>query len=260
MTVSARAVAYEGNGPNCIYVLNPSAPARVLGQRQCRREQRLRPAGGLELLDRFVGSRQRLDHGAEYRRGGGIQFGRQLHPFADAEDWGDSGVRSAGQRAGADGRFMRSYQFFAEREQRQQRQSLPALCWHLLRRYLGPRQCRAVFQRGNLRARRRRNEHKRQHDDDRHRDNLLQHDGHRRLRGNFVQRQHAGEFQCADLGSAGRNPVLSGSLDSEQRRGAAPSVEIRVRLSMARSTSRRPASASTATAAPTATASWWRIS
>ena len=25
MTVSARAVAYEGNGPNCIYVLNPSA-------------------------------------------------------------------------------------------------------------------------------------------------------------------------------------------------------------------------------------------
>jgi hypothetical protein len=27
MTVSARAVAYEGNGPNCIYVLNPSAPA-----------------------------------------------------------------------------------------------------------------------------------------------------------------------------------------------------------------------------------------
>jgi Putative Flp pilus-assembly TadE/G-like len=27
MTVSARAVAYEGNGPGCIYVLNPSAPA-----------------------------------------------------------------------------------------------------------------------------------------------------------------------------------------------------------------------------------------
>jgi len=27
LTVSARAVAYEGSGPNCIYVLNPSAPA-----------------------------------------------------------------------------------------------------------------------------------------------------------------------------------------------------------------------------------------
>ena len=26
LTVSARAVAYEGSGPNCIYVLNPSAP------------------------------------------------------------------------------------------------------------------------------------------------------------------------------------------------------------------------------------------
>ena len=191
MTVSARAVAYEGNGPNCIYVLNPSASGAmsangnvtvssgcgllvdsssstglsvvgnvsitapsigvvggysaggILRQRQCRREQRLRPAGGLELLDRFVGSRQRLDHSAEYRRGGGIQFGRQFHPFADAQDWGDSGVRSAGQRAGADGRFMRSYQFFTEREQRQQRQSLPALSWNLLRRYLGPRQCHA---------------------------------------------------------------------------------------------------------------------
>jgi hypothetical protein len=27
LTVSARAVAYEGSGPNCIYVLNPSAPS-----------------------------------------------------------------------------------------------------------------------------------------------------------------------------------------------------------------------------------------
>jgi Flp pilus assembly protein TadG len=29
MTVSTRAVAYEGNGPNCIYVLNPSAPGAM---------------------------------------------------------------------------------------------------------------------------------------------------------------------------------------------------------------------------------------
>jgi hypothetical protein len=29
MTVSARAVAYEGNGPSCIYVLNPSAPGAL---------------------------------------------------------------------------------------------------------------------------------------------------------------------------------------------------------------------------------------
>lgn len=29
MTVSARAVAYEGNGPNCIYVMNPSAPGAL---------------------------------------------------------------------------------------------------------------------------------------------------------------------------------------------------------------------------------------
>ncbi len=31
MTVSARAVAYEGTGPNCIYVLDPSAPSALSG-------------------------------------------------------------------------------------------------------------------------------------------------------------------------------------------------------------------------------------
>jgi Flp pilus assembly protein TadG len=31
MTVSARAVAYEGNGPNCIYVLNPTASGALSG-------------------------------------------------------------------------------------------------------------------------------------------------------------------------------------------------------------------------------------
>jgi len=31
MTVSARAVAYEGNGPNCIYALDPSAPTALSG-------------------------------------------------------------------------------------------------------------------------------------------------------------------------------------------------------------------------------------
>ena len=85
---------------------------------------------------------------------------------------------------------------------------------------IGQRQFRAAFQRRNLRARGWRDEHQWQPDHDRHRDHLLQHDRDRWLRGNHVERQLAGEFQRADVGSAGGNPVLSGSLDSEQARAA----------------------------------------
>ena len=48
---------------------------------------------------------------------------------------------------------------------------------------------------------------------------LLQHDRDGRLRRDYTQRQFAGEFQRTDVGLAGGNPVFSGSLDPEHRRG-----------------------------------------
>ena len=51
MTVSVRAVAYEGNGPNCIYVMNPSASGALSGSGNVTVSERLRRAGRFELLD-----------------------------------------------------------------------------------------------------------------------------------------------------------------------------------------------------------------
>ncbi len=55
MTVSVRAVAYEGNGPNCIYVTDPSAAPAHVEQRQRHRTEQLRLAGGLERVERAYG-------------------------------------------------------------------------------------------------------------------------------------------------------------------------------------------------------------
>ena len=46
---------------------------RDVGQRQRHGQQQLRSAGGLELVERFVGHRQSFDHRAEHRGGGRLQ-------------------------------------------------------------------------------------------------------------------------------------------------------------------------------------------
>ena len=69
ITVSARAVAYEGNGPNCIYVLNPSASGAFSANGNVNSEEQLRADGGFELVERHDDQRQRDGHGADDRSG-----------------------------------------------------------------------------------------------------------------------------------------------------------------------------------------------
>ena len=85
MTVSARAVAYEGNGPTCIYVMNPAAPGRVLGQRQRQRTEQLRPAGRFEFVQRHSRRRQRVDHSAHHRSRRQLQHYRRRQPYTYAQ-------------------------------------------------------------------------------------------------------------------------------------------------------------------------------
>ena len=220
MTVSARAVAYEGNGPNCIYVMNPIGVGRDFGQRQRHGEQQLRAAGGLELVERLDGQRQSsvtaptIGVVGNYTSNGNTTFSPtpKTGVIAASDPLAYVNAPTVGSCAhtnfslnGNNGSSGSPYQLYAG---------------HLLRRHLGQRQFGAAFQRGNLRPRRRRDEYKWQLDDDRHGGDLLQHDGDQWLRGDHDERQLAGEFQRADLGSAGGNPVLSGSLDSEHGAGS----------------------------------------
>ena len=188
MTVSARAVAYEGNGPNCIYVMNPSASGAMSANGNVTIDSRCgllvdsSSSSGLSVNGNSSISATTIGVVGGYSANGNTSFSPTPKTGVIAAS------RSAGIRAGADGRIMRSHQFFAEREQREQRQSLPALCRHLLRRHLGQRQLGPAFQRGNLRACRWRDAHQWQLDDDRHRDHVLQHDRDRQLRGNHAER------------------------------------------------------------------------
>ena len=146
MTVSVRAVAYEGNGPNCIYVTDPSAAPAMSNNGNVTVQSNCGLLVDSSASNALAANRQRVDQRADDRSGGELHnFGRR-QLYAHAEDRGDSGVGSAGLRTGADGGVVRAHQFPTQWNVGQRRQSVRALRRHLLRRNLDQRQCVVAFQ------------------------------------------------------------------------------------------------------------------
>ena len=93
MTVSTRAVAYEGNGPNCIYVMNPSAS----GALSANGNVTVNSSCGL-LVDSSSSSGLTVNRQRRRSRApnigvvGGYTANGNTSFYADAEDRGDSGV------------------------------------------------------------------------------------------------------------------------------------------------------------------------
>ena len=217
ITVSARAVAYEGNGPNCIYVLNPSASGafsangNVTVNSSCGMLVDSSSSSGMTINGNVTVTAPTIGVVGNYTSNGNSSFSPTPK----------TGVISASDplaylQAPAVGSCAHTG-FSLNGNTGSSGSPYQTVCGHLLRRNFRQRQLGTAFQRRHIHPRRRRHADKRQLDDDRDRGDLLQHDRDRRLRRDYDERQLAGEFQCADLGCAGGNPVLSGSLDPEQR-------------------------------------------
>ena len=185
MTVSVRAVAYEGSGPNCIYVLDPTASGALSTngnanvQTGCGLLVNSSSSSAITAVGSITVNAPTIGVVGNYTSTSnvsltptpktGVIAASDPLSYVQAPTVG-SCAHTNFSLSGTSGSASSPLQLYAG----------------TLRRYFGPRQRVAAFQPGNLRARRGRNGHQRQHGNDRHRGDLLQHDGNRWLRCDYA--------------------------------------------------------------------------
>ena len=236
ITVSARAVAYEGSGPNCIYVLDPSATSALSASGSASIQ-----SGCGVVVDSSASNAIALSGSASISAatigvvGGYVGPGSSFTPtpktgvIAPSDPLAYLQAPTVGSCAhtnfslsnpGTSGAYFQVY--------------AGTYCGGITisNGFVNFNAGTYVLAGGGLTT-------QGGPADDGHRNNLLQHHWQRRLQGNQSERRLDLELQRADLGRAGGRPVFSGSLDTGPAPGAASSAAARPRPSTARSTSRR---------------------